>query len=75
MKYVFFSKFVTDAIPMVGTDASIELMKTLISNEDVKGNMADMWLASLAFVHHPTSGMIKHLQVWWGEGFVNFSLF
>lgn len=53
----------TDAIPMVGTDASIELMKTLISNEDVKGSMADMWLASLAFVHHPTSGMIKHLQV------------
>lgn len=48
---------------MVGTDASIELMKTLISNDDISGKMADMWLASLAFVHHPTKGMIKHLQV------------
>jgi len=59
----FCSKFVTDAIPMVGTDASIEMMKTLISNDDIKGSLADMWLASLAFVHHPTKGMIQHMQV------------
>ena len=52
-----------DAIPMIGTGASVKLMKTLISNDDVTGADADMWLASLAFVHHPTGDMIKEVRV------------
>ena len=52
-----------DAIPMIGTGASIKLMKTLISNKDVEGTDADMWLASLAFVHHPTKDMLKEIKV------------
>ena len=56
-------KFVRDAIPMVGTGASVKLMKTLISNDDVTGADADMWLASLAFIHHPTDDMIKEIRV------------
>ena len=59
----FFRKFVFDAIPMVGTGASVKLMKTLISNDDVTGADADMWLASLAFIHHPTGDMIKEVRV------------
>ena len=52
-----------DAIPMIGTGASVKLMKTLISNDDVTGADADMWLASLAFIHHPTDDMIKEVRV------------
>ena len=48
---------------MVGTGASVKMMKTLISNDDVKGTEADMWLASLAFVHHPTKDMLKEIKV------------
>ncbi|WAR23117.1 APLP-like protein [Mya arenaria] len=55
-------KFALDAFPMVGSDASVELMKTLVSNEDVTGKMADMWIASIAFVSNPTIQMIKYAK-------------
>ncbi|XP_060596717.1 uncharacterized protein LOC132750705 [Ruditapes philippinarum] len=55
-------RFYIDAIPMVGTESSIELMKTLISNNDITGSQADIWLASIAFVQHPTKQMIKYVQ-------------
>jgi len=58
-------KFALDAIPMVGTDASVELMKTLLSNEDVKGDIPDMWLGSLAFIQRPTVKMIMEIAVSW----------
>jgi len=50
---------------MVGTDASVELMKTLLSNEDVKGDIPDMWLGSLAFIQRPTVKMIMEIAVSW----------
>lgn len=61
------SKFVIDALPMVGTGEAVKLMKNLISNEDVTGADADMWLASLAFIHHPTGEMIKEIRVTYTE--------
>ncbi|XP_053394173.1 apolipophorins-like [Mercenaria mercenaria] len=55
-------RFYVDAIPMVGTEASIQLMKTLISNSDITGTQADVWLASIAFIQHPTKQMIQYVQ-------------
>merc|ERR1711971_62585 len=54
-------KFFLDAIPMVGSDASLKLMTKLISNNDVTGLEADMWMTTLAFIQHPTKEMIKEV--------------
>lgn len=64
-------KFVVDAMPMVGTTSSVQLMKTLISNDDVTGQQADMWLASLAFIQHPTEEMINQVEVLLHDGKLN----
>ena len=55
---------------MVGTDASVELIKSLVSNNEVVGDTADMWIASVGFINNPTAEMIKHAVV----GTVDFDL-
>ncbi|KAL4235628.1 hypothetical protein ACF0H5_004023 [Mactra antiquata] len=55
-------KFYIDAIPMVGTEAAVELMKTLVSNGEIVGSQADLWLTSMAFIDHPTTQMIQYVQ-------------
>uniref|UniRef100_A0A1C9ZV19 Apolipophorin long isoform n=1 Tax=Uroteuthis edulis TaxID=55720 RepID=A0A1C9ZV19_9MOLL len=47
-----------DAIPMVGTAASVGMIQDLISKKHVTGAEAEMWLLSLSFVHHPTKEMV-----------------
>nr|KAI8754502.1 apolipophorins-like isoform X1 [Biomphalaria glabrata] len=54
-------KFFLDALPMVETSASIEVMGQMLVSEDVSGSQADYWLNSLHFVRKPTSDMISQL--------------
>ncbi|XP_074643894.1 uncharacterized protein LOC141900764 [Tubulanus polymorphus] len=52
-------KFLHDAIPMVGTTASVRMIADLINRKHVKDSEADAWLSSLAFVKNPTKDMIS----------------
>ncbi|XP_012938713.2 uncharacterized protein LOC101848113 [Aplysia californica] len=51
-------KFFLDALPLTSTEASVKLMTTLITDKDVKGVLAQAWIASLGFVQAPTSDML-----------------
>ena len=48
---------------MVGTSASISLIRDLVLSGDVTGMEADQWLTSLAFVAKPNADMIRELRV------------
>ena len=43
-------KFFVDALPMVGTEATITMMTQMMTSDDVTGVEADMWLTSLALI-------------------------
>ncbi|GAB1606238.1 hypothetical protein Ahia01_000906300 [Argonauta hians] len=51
-------KYFLDAIPMVGSSASVQLIHDLISQGHVTGADAHLWLLSLSFIHHPTREMV-----------------
>ncbi|GFS10552.1 microsomal triglyceride transfer protein large subunit [Elysia marginata] len=51
-------KMFLDALPMVSSSASVSLMTSLITNEDVEGLHAKAWIASLALINAPTSEML-----------------
>ncbi|XP_063426893.1 apolipophorins-like [Mytilus trossulus] len=55
-------KFFLDAIPMVGTKASLKMMTHLINTDEVTGAEADMWMTSLSFIQHPTKDMLLELK-------------
>ena len=48
---------------MVGTTASVSLIRDLVMNGHVTGMQADQWLTSLAFVAKPTADMIREIRV------------
>ncbi|XP_041360319.1 uncharacterized protein LOC121376501 [Gigantopelta aegis] len=55
-------KFFVDAIPMVGTSASLRLMRQMILSQAVDTNQANMWLTSLAFIQNPTREMLEEIE-------------
>ncbi|XP_076095776.1 uncharacterized protein LOC143066849 [Mytilus galloprovincialis] len=55
-------KFFLDAIPMVGTKASLKMMTHLINTDEVTGAEADMWMTSLSFIQHPTKDILLELK-------------
>ncbi|CAN8003935.1 unnamed protein product [Ixodes hexagonus] len=52
-------KFFMDALPVVGSAASIRMMTESMVSGEVTGIDADAWLTSLAFVSQPTLEMVK----------------
>ncbi|XP_076341847.1 uncharacterized protein LOC143242367 isoform X2 [Tachypleus tridentatus] len=54
-------QFITDAIPVVGSTASIRLIRELITKKEISDAETDMWLSSMAFVAKPTAEMIGEL--------------
>ena len=63
VKYFFIRKFFLDALPMMGNEASLKMMTRLISNKDVTGMEADMWLTTLSFIKDPTKDMLNEVKV------------
>jgi len=55
-------QFFHDALPAMGTTASVSLMQKLIVADEVKGTEADMWLTSLAFIAKPTKEMLVEIK-------------
>ncbi|CAI9742929.1 apolipophorins-like [Octopus vulgaris] len=55
-------KYFLDAIPMVGTTASVQMIQDLISRKHVTGADAQLWLLSLSFIHHPSKEMIAAIS-------------
>ncbi|KAL8584622.1 hypothetical protein ACOMHN_002351 [Nucella lapillus] len=55
-------KFFLDALPMAGSSAAVDLMKDLMTSEEVSGLQTDIYLASLAFIPEPTAQMIESVQ-------------
>jgi hypothetical protein len=56
-------KFFLDALPMMGNEASLKMMTRLISNKDVTGMVADMWLTTLSFIKDPTKDMLNNILI------------
>jgi len=56
------SKFLHDAIPMVGSTASVLLIRDLVGSGRVTGVEADMWLSSLPFISEATYQMVEALK-------------
>ena len=52
-----------DAIPMVGTSGSLEVIRDLIWKREVVDLEKDMWLASLPFIQHPEKEMLSAIKV------------
>lgn len=55
-------KFFVDALPMVGTEATITMMTQMMTSDDVTGVEADMWLTSLALIQEPSAGMLEQVK-------------
>jgi hypothetical protein len=49
---------------MMGNEASLKMMTRLISNKDVTGMEADMWLTTLSFIKDPTKDMNVQPITW-----------
>lgn len=52
-----------DAIPMLGTQASLRMITRLISTKEVTGVEANLWLTTLAFIKDPTKDMLNEVKV------------
>ncbi|XP_067679783.1 uncharacterized protein [Haliotis asinina] len=55
-------KFFTDAIPMASTSAAVQFLTELLTRKVVTGTQAEMWITSLALIHHPTLEMLEHVK-------------
>ncbi|GFR65207.1 apolipophorin [Elysia marginata] len=55
-------KFFYDALPMVGTSASVQVMVELLLSKEVQGMQAQLWLKSLHFLPEPTEEMVVHAK-------------
>ena len=56
-------RFYLDAIPMVGTLASVKAMEKFISKNYVTGNDVELWLLSLSFIQRPSREMVATVIV------------
>ena len=59
----YFRKFFRDATLVLGTTASVSLTRDLITKKELKGQEADLWLSSLAFIPKPTKDMLREISV------------
>ncbi|VDI80741.1 Hypothetical predicted protein [Mytilus galloprovincialis] len=55
-------KFFLDAVPMLGTKASLRLITNLINMKEVRGMEANMWLTTLSFIKDPTKEMLNEVK-------------
>ncbi|XP_059147634.1 uncharacterized protein LOC131935270 [Physella acuta] len=55
-------KFLLDAIPMVGTSSSVDVMVQMLLSGQVIGTQGEMWIQSLHFIQNPTSEMLPFLK-------------
>ena len=51
-----------DALPMVGSEATVTMMTQMLMSDDVTGLEADMWLTSLALIQEPTANMLEQVK-------------
>ena len=58
-----FRQFYRDALPLIGTAASVSVMRILIASQQATDKEIDVWLTSLAFVKNPTRDMMRELKV------------
>jgi len=56
-------KFFMDAVPLIGTAASVAFTRDLIRDGTVGGAEADFWLTQLAFIQQPTVQMLAEIKV------------
>lgn len=56
-------KFFLDAVPMTGTPASVTMLTKMITENEVTGIEADMWMTTLAFIPSPSKDMIREVMV------------
>jgi len=55
-------KFFMDAVPLVGTAASVAFTRDLLKDGTINGAEADMWLTQLAFIQQPTVQMLAEVK-------------
>ena len=58
-----FRQFYHDALPLIGTTASVSVMRSLIASQQTTSKENDIWLTSLAFIKNPTRDMMRELKV------------
>jgi len=58
-----YRQFYGDALPLIGTSASVSVMRGLITSQQATSKQTDVWLTSLAFVKNPTRDMMTELKV------------
>ena len=56
-------QFYRDALPLIGTTASVSVMRILIASQQATSKEIDVWLTSLAFIKNPTRDMMRELKV------------
>lgn len=56
-------KFYRDALPLLGTTASVASMRQLIRDRQATEDEIEVWMTAVAFVKNPTKEMIKELKV------------
>jgi len=61
--YTAFRQFYRDALPLIGTAASVSVMRSLIANQQASNKEIDVWLTSLAFIKNPTKDLMRELKV------------
>ncbi|KAF0303015.1 Apolipophorin [Amphibalanus amphitrite] len=54
--------FMLDALPMLGTAAGMEVMRTMILEGSVTSEQSDRWMTSLALVQEPRLDMVEALE-------------
>jgi len=54
--------FYRDALPVLGSTASVGMIRELVTSGQVQGKRADVLITSLAFIKNPTQDMMKELQ-------------
>lgn len=54
---------------MASTGAAVQFLTELLTGKDVTGTQAEMWITSLALIHHPTLEMLENVKVRHNETF------
>jgi hypothetical protein len=54
--------FFRDALPVLGTSASVATIRELVTRNQVSGPEAEILLTSIAFIKNPTTEMMRELQ-------------
>lgn len=55
-------KFYRDALPVLGTTASVSTMRQLIRDNQATEKEIDVWMSAIAFIKSPTKEMLKELK-------------